>query len=128
MSATEKPRRLTQGQILEMALARNTGPRNEVHLAADRAGNVMPRVTATHDDLAEAERAAFASMTRALEQYPPQPNGEDELDIELTRNAKGETQIKVSGKGRRVIAEYKALRAEFPLLDGTVSHDAPRKP
>ena len=119
--------RMTISRALEMALTRNTGPRNEVSLTLDRDGNVSPRVTATHDDLNEAERAALASMERVQEKYPRQANGHaPELSIKLSRNAKGETQIEVSGEGAAVVEEYERLRARYPLSDGTVSHDAPK--
>ena len=47
---------------------------------------------------------------------PPLP------EVDLTRNAKGETQIKVSGDKVRAAETYSELRARFRLADGTVGH------
>jgi hypothetical protein len=120
----EKPRRMTMGQALELALTRNTGPRNEVQLYLSRDGEVQPKVTATHDDLHEAERMALESMRRLHEAFPATRESEP-LKVELTRNAKGETQIKVAGDSEEAMHLYETLRARYPLADGTVSHDAP---
>jgi endonuclease/exonuclease/phosphatase family metal-dependent hydrolase len=120
---------MTISRALEMALTRNAGPRNVVTLELDRDGIVTPKVTATHDDLEEAERMAAAAMVRLQEAFPPPAkNGAEPLKVELTRNAKGETQISVKGDDAEALVRYKQLRAEFPLNDGTVSHDQPKEP
>jgi hypothetical protein len=122
----DKPRRMTMGQALELALTRNTGPRNEVQLTLTRDGEVQPKVTATHDDLHEAERLALDSMRRLREAFTPAAPELEPLKVEITRNAKGETQLKVAGDADRAIEWYEWARARYPLIDGTVSHDAPK--
>ena len=91
------------------------------------------------DDPYKADATARLLVANALEDFPPQIVSTNmPTDIELTRNAKGETQAKVSMKSNGTHAPglvrdvtgdvFEQIRARFPLLDGTVSHDAPRKP
>lgn len=135
MSATENttPRRYRMSDALADALTalatRGPSRQNSVRLTVQPNGDVLPEVTAVHDDLQEAERQALEVLrrvTRALPGLTPPP---DALKVSLTRNAKGETQIDVEHKGddadTRAMGVYETLRARYPLADGKATHDAP---
>jgi len=136
VSATEKPRRLTQGDILTMALTQRQG-QTYVCLDEQTNGDVLMRVSVAHDDVWEAARLAESVRSDYRDKHPLQER-HPVTDVEHTRNAKGETQLKSSVKSNGevhpmqvgVIADELFIdrRKNFPLLDGTVSHDAPKKP
>ena len=127
---TERPRRYTAGEMARDALTalatRGPARQNSVRLTVQPNGDVLPEVTAVHDDLEEAERQALAVLRRLTAKLPkPEQNHEEPLKVGLTRNAKGETQISVEGRGA-VAEQYETLRARYPLNDGTVSADKPK--
>lgn len=128
-----QPRRYRMSDALSDAMvalaSRGPSRQNSVRLIVQANGDVLPEVTAVHDDLQEAERQALEvlrSLQRHLPAVTPPP---DSLKVSLTRNAKGETQIDVEHKGddadTRAMNVYESLRARYPLADGKATHDAP---
>lgn len=131
MSATEngKPPRMTISRALEMALLNRQARQPSVKIIIGKGRVVGAEVFSAHDDIEEAERQARVIAEQIMSEYPPEPNGEPSYDTELTRNAKGETQIKLSATHPDPLAvadQYEALRGRYPLADGTATHDAPK--
>ena len=129
MSAEEVRPRMTISRALEMALLNRQARQPSVKILVSEGRVVGAEVFAAHDDIEEAERQARIVAESIMSEYPPAPNGEPVYDTELTRNAKGETQIKLSSKHPdplAVAAHYETLRGRYPLADGTATHDAPR--
>lgn len=119
---------MTISRALEMALLHRASSRPQVSISR-KAGEWDFEVRCVHDDPEEAEAQAMRIVARLTEQYP-QPLSETVYDAELTRNAKGETQIKLSaktGEPEDVAAVYERLRGRYPLADGTATHDAPKQ-
>jgi len=127
----ERPKRLTLSQIVELLLTRSSD-RSVVTLTRTATGVTQIEVQVrTSDDVAtveDAEAKAREVYDRLREQYP---NAEHEqATVELTRNAKGETQIEVQAKTSAELPTleaaqdkagdvFKRLRMRFPIADGT---------
>lgn len=138
MQTSDKPRKLTLSQIVEMLLTRGAGDRSVVSLTRDARGDtqIEVRVSTGADGEAvtveDAERKALAVYARLREAYPLNA-GHDNASVELTRNAKGETQIDVQVKTSedgytslelaegRAIETFERLRMRYPLSSGYVS-------
>lgn len=137
-----RPRRLSLSQILELVLTRSSD-RSLVALTRNAKGETQIEVqvrTADSGEVAtieDAERKAREVYDRLRAEYPAREG--DEGVVELTRNAKGETQIEVqvkatdSGRVTSIDAAkdeateaFKTLRGRFPLSDGTVGGGAVR--
>ena len=134
MSAPEQTPRKSyrQGEALRDALAAlNRAPlRPSVTISRDASGNYSYDVRVTDDDPYRALDHARDISDELARIYPAAPPSNGPVfDTELTRNAKGETQIKLSAKvddPETVAAQYETLRARYPLADGTVSADKPK--
>jgi len=132
--APEPPRRLTLSQIVEMLLTRGSGERSAVTLTRTASGETAIDVKVrTGDDgetqtVEDAERKALEVYRRLSALYPPRssvPGG----SVDLTRNAKGETQVSVELKtsdamptlgevGATAQREYDRLRSKYPMANG----------
>ena len=130
MSATEngRPPRMTISRALEMALLNRQARQPSVEIDVKDGKVVGGRAFAAHDDPDEAWRIAWVLTERIVAECDPteQPTI---FDVELARNAKLDTQVKVSAKTAApelVASEYETLRRRFPAADGTVTNDAPR--
>ena len=128
MSAPEQAPRKSyrQGEALKDALAalNRAGARPSVRL--DRKdGWTDWSVYVPADSPTEAYEEAVRIADVLEGKYPPPPEQPEQHKITLTRNAKGETQIAVEGRGD-VHEHYETLRARYPLADGTVSADKPK--
>ena len=126
--AQPQPRKsYRQGEALKDALAalNRAGARPSVRL--DRKdGWTDWSVYVPADSPQEAYDEAVRIADVLDEKYPAPPEQTpDPHKITLTRNAKGETQIAVEGRGD-VHEHYETLRARYPLNDGTVSADKPK--
>lgn len=134
--AVERPKRLSLSQILELMLTRGTPERSAVTLTRNASGETQIEVTVrTGDDgdtvtVEDAEAKAQLVYDRLRELYP-QTNGHENATVELTRNAKGETQIEVQVKTSagggvvsvtdardKVTEAFRDLRSRFPLSTG----------
>ena len=124
---TAAPRKsYRQGEALRDALAalNRAGARPSVRL--DRKdGWTDWSVYVPADSPQEAYDEAVRIADVLDEKYPAPPERPEAHKITLTRNAKGETQIAVEGRGD-VHDHYETLRARYPLADGTVSADKPK--
>lgn len=134
-SDPEKPRRLSLSQILEMLLSRGSGDRSTVTLARNAKGDTQLEVTVRTGEqgdaatVEEAEAKAREVYDRLREAYPL-AHGHENASIELTRNAKGETQVSVEIKtadggvatleeaSRKVEDVYDTMRGRYPMADG----------
>lgn len=133
-------KRLSLSQIVEMLLTRHSD-RSTVSLTRNAKGETQIDVqvrTADTSDVAtveDAERKAREVYDRLVAAYPL-PDAPDEAMVELTRNAKGETQIEVQVRandatGIRSLDEAKdaageafaTLRTRFPMTHGAVAGD-----
>lgn len=128
----ERPKRLTLSQIVELLLSRGSADRSTVSVARNARGETQFEVTVRTGEeggvqtVEEAEQKALEVYARLEDRYPPR-NGHDNGSIEVTRNAKGETQISVEMKtGENGVttledAAYKALgtydrtRMRYPM-------------
>jgi len=137
-SDTERPKRLTLSQIVEMLLTRTARERSAVTLGRSVSGETQIEVSVrTGDDsevvtVEDAERKAREVYDRLREQYPLR-NGHDHSEITLTRNAKGETQVAISMKSSdegaptlqaatdQVRDAYDTLRMKYPMTEGGLS-------
>lgn len=144
MPETQKPapepetapaKRLTLSAILELLLTRSSRDYSSVSLGRNAAGvaqfDVTIRTGESEDVLTvdDAERKAREIYDRLSDAYPA-PNGHDNAEVTLTRNAKGETQVsvsaKTSGTGTTSVARlmgktreaYDAARMHYPMADG----------
>lgn len=135
MTTTETPKRLTLSQIVEMLLARGGRDHSAVSISRTATGTVAIDVTVRTGEseavatVEQAEAVASAVFERLSERFAEQ-NGHDVGEITLTRNAKGETQISVSGKTatkgittldeleRHVRKVYDGTRGKYPMADG----------
>lgn len=135
---TEAPaKRLTLSQIVELLLTRSSD-RSVVSLTRTTKGETQIEVqvrTADNGDVQTVEDAAAKAREvydGLREQYPA--TEADDAVIELTRNARGETQIEVqvraSAAGDITTADaasehatklFRDLRGRFPLASGYVS-------
>lgn len=131
----ERPKRLSLSQILELVLTRGASERSVVGLTRNAAGETQIDVrvsTGTDGEAAtieDAERKALEVYERLVAKYPPR-TGHENATVELTRNAKGETQIEVSlrttdGGARtadaatiQAMAIYDTVRGRYPMSDG----------
>lgn len=132
----ERPKRLSLSQIVEMLLTRSSTERSVVTLTRNASGETQIEVTVrTGDDgetvtVEDAEEKARSVYERLRQSYPV-ASGHDNAVVELTRNAKGETQIEVqvrtSAGGRletiqaardEVTSVFGSLRSRFPLSFG----------
>lgn len=130
----EKPKRLSLSHVLEMMLARNAGDRSLVTLGRNAAGETTIEVTVRTGDEGEiltatdAEARAAEIYDRLLARYPVS-NNHANAEVSLTRNAKGDTQLTVSGKttaetptldglAAAVVSAYDGTRAKYPMSDG----------
>jgi hypothetical protein len=128
---TERPKRLSLSQILEMMLSRPTRTHPSVTLTYTTSGAVTWSIDSPVEEgetvAAAAERIA-AVHDGLLDRYPPSAE-HDAAEVTLTRNAKGDTQIAVSAKTTpetqtvdEVVAKvrkvYDATRAQYPMPDG----------
>ncbi len=128
-------KRLSLSAIVEMLLTRSGGQRSAVTLTRNAAGETQIDVTVRagdDDDVAtalDAEVRAVEIYDRLCARFPA--NGtHDNAEIQLTRNAKGETQISVTGKtsaqGWRSLDEadaavktvYDQHRRKYPMESG----------
>lgn len=130
---TERPKRLSLSQIVELLLTRPTRDRSLVSLSRNAAGEVVIDVTAhagEGETLEDAERNAVEAFERLSAQYARRDAAHENGEVTLTRNAKGETQIAVSaktGEGKlKTLAAleaetrkvYDATRMKYPMADG----------
>jgi hypothetical protein len=134
----ERPKRMTLSQIVELLLARGATDRSTVSIARNAKGETQFEVTVrTGEDgevvtVEDAERKALEVYGRLHEQYP-MTNGHENADVELTRNAKGETQISVgikTAEGTVATLEeaaakahevYDQTRRRYPMADGNTA-------
>ena len=131
MSAPEPeqtpPRRsYRQGDALKDALAalNRAGARPSVKVER-KSGLTDFAVYVPADSPTEAYDEAMRIVALLEEAFPLPDEQPEPHKITLTRNAKGETQIAVEGRGD-VPEHYERLRAQYPLADGTVSADKPK--
>jgi hypothetical protein len=102
-SDSEKPKRLSLSQIVEMLLTRTPADRSAVTIARNAKGETQIEVKVQAgggEDVVtveDAEQKAREVYERLHALYPP-ANGHDNASVSLTRNAKGETQIAVELK------------------------------
>lgn len=135
---TERPKRLSLSQIVELLLTRPTRDRSLVSLSRNASGEVVIDVTAhaaEGETLEDAERNAVAAYERMAKRYPRKDATHDNGEVTFTRNAKGETQISVSAKtgDKRLTtlsgleAEtrkvYDAARMRYPMADGRTAKE-----
>lgn len=139
----EKPRRLSLSQIVELLLTRSAGERSTVSLSRNARGETQIEVTVrTGDDsdvvtVEDAERRAREVYDRLADVYPVHAAHEVGA-VNVTRNAKGETQIDVDLKtddrnvatlelaAERVADIYGRLRVQFPMSHGAVTGSPPK--
>jgi len=125
LTPTERPKRLSLSQIVELLLTRPVTDRSSVTLTRNASGETQIAVHMTGDD---AEREATEAYDRLGALYPSQ-NGHDDAEVSLTRNAKGETQMTVSAKtsdrlpsldavNDGVREAYDKTRMKYPMADG----------
>lgn len=136
VATEERPKRLTLSQIVEMLLTRSTD-RSTVTLTRNAKGGTQIEVsvrTGDAEDVATieaAEQKARDVYDRLRATYPL--SDADEASVDLTRNAKGETQIAVQAKtserggfstlddAREAASDaYSKLRCTFPMNTGAV--------
>lgn len=126
----ETPKRMTVSRMLELLL---TKPPSGSYVSLTRAPNggvtIDVKVTAAEAGSPTAASIAAEMILDALaDVYPAVPDHEA-ATVSLTRNAKGETQIDVTGRtsaeqpsleglAARVEAEYDSKRRKYPMLDG----------
>lgn len=127
----ERPKRLSLSQVLEMVLSRPTRTHPSVTLNYTTSGAVTWSIdTPAEEDetLAETAERVAAVHEQLLERFPA-GGDHDAAEASFTRNAKGETQIAVSGKTTAQTATldelvaklrkaYDATRAQYPMADG----------
>lgn len=133
----EKPKRLSLSQIVELLLARGDGARSTVTLARNASGETQIEVTVrTGDDgtatVEDAEGRARDVYDRLRTVYPLGTDDQEGASVELSRNARGETQIGVTVRTGGTIATvsaaqdaatdtFRALRGRFPLSTGSLA-------
>lgn len=133
----EPPRRMTPTErVYELGMAaivKGPAMQDAVTLKVEN-GRVTGWDVRVHggDGKSAADCASEAARVHGdlLDLFPPAEETGPIFDSELARNAKGETQIKLSSKTadpEQVAAVYENLRARYPLLDGTTTHDAPKQ-
>jgi hypothetical protein len=126
---------MTLSQIVELLLSRGSGDRSTVSIERNAKGDTQIGVTVrTGEDgdvvtVEDAERRALEVYERLLAKFPLPP-GHENAAIELTRNAKGETQISVGIKtadaGVATLEEaaekahevYDQTRMRYPMANG----------
>lgn len=134
VTPAERPKRLSLSQIVEQLLTRS-GERSSVSLIRNAKGETQIDVkvsTGAEGEAAtveDAERKAVAVYDRLRELYAP-PTTRDDASIDLTRNAKGDTQIAVSLRtgdegvatvdqaASRAREVYDAMREHYPTANG----------
>lgn len=131
----EKPKRLTLSQIVELLLSRGSADRSTVSVTRNARGETQFEVTVRTGEeggvqtVEEAEAKALEVYARLEAAYPTR-NGHDNASIEVTRNAKGETQISVDVKtaegtvttledaAEKALQVYDQTRMRYPMADG----------
>lgn len=99
----DQPKRLTLSQIIELMLTRSAARQSTVGISRNGKGEVSIEVkVGTMDEGAivtveDAERKAAEVYERLHAAYAPS-SGHEDAQVELTRNAKGETQVSVEVK------------------------------
>jgi hypothetical protein len=136
-AAAERPRRLTLSEIVERLLARSTSDRSHVLLARNAKGETQVEVKVCPGEeggvgtIWEAEEVAAGILGRLSSQLQAATPSQ-QASVELTRNAKGETQVEVqlkAGEGEvephtldeaadAAVVAYDRLRARYPMADG----------
>jgi hypothetical protein len=131
--APPRPKRMTLSEVVERLLARGGSDRSTVTLTRNAKGEVQIDVSVRTGDegdivtLEDAERAAQQVYDRLAAAYPLSATHET-AGVELTRNAKGETQISVDVKTSEALptlaeaaekaqAEYDKVRRQYPHSD-----------
>jgi hypothetical protein len=133
-----RPKRLTLSQIVEMLLTRSSPKASSVTLTRKATGETEIEVKVTTDEdggiatVEDAERKAQDVYDRLRTAYSEARH--DNASVELTRNARGETQIDVqiraadgtsiatADDAREKASEmFRDLRARFPLSSGAVA-------
>ena len=130
MSENEQPqtrKSYRQGEALRDAIAalNRAGARASVRIER-KAGLPDWAVYVPADSPQEAFDEAIRLADELDAKYPLPDEQPEPHKVTLTRNAKGETQIAVEGRGD-VPEHYERLRVKYPLNDGTVSADKPKK-
>ncbi len=132
------PKRLTLSHIVEMLLTRSAGERSSVSITRNASGATQLEVSVrTGDDgdvvtVEDAKRKAIEVYEQLVAQYPAS-NGNENAEVALTRNAKGDTQIVVTAKtsdgskfttldevAAGAIEVYETTRAKYPASDESV--------
>jgi hypothetical protein len=135
---TTRPKRLSLSQIVEMLLTRGGRSHSSVSISRNAKGDTQFEVqVAVGEDgvatLEDAEALALEVYDRLASTYPVTHGSYGGSGVDLTRNAKGETQISVSLKAdagateeeyaavvKQAIATYENTRMKFPLASGFV--------
>lgn len=135
---SERPKRLSLSQIVELLLTRPARDGSRVSLSRSASGEVVIDVTAQARDgesVEDAERMAREVFERLRMKYPRRDTSHENGEVSLTRNAKGETQITVTaktGEGRfaklaTLEAEtrkvYDTARMKYPMADGRTARE-----
>lgn len=127
----EPPHRLSMGRIIELLLTR---PSDHSTISLNRKPNGDTEVGVSvraHGELTVegAEQLCREVYDRLCSAYPPATDDDsDATTVSMSRNAKGETQLEVSARGKgqpkdvagRVRVEYDRLRAAYPMASGFV--------
>jgi hypothetical protein len=128
---SERPKRLSLSSILELVLAKHAGPgASSITLGRTPKGDVVYEVVGRLADgqtLDELEVEVAAVVDRLAAKYPRETADESRASVDLTRNAKGETQIDVSLAGPDLESAlagaakaYDSARSKYPLASGLV--------
>lgn len=115
---TQRPKRLSLSEILEMVLTRTHADRSTVALTRTASGEVVIDVKVSAETVAEASALAEAELARLADLYPRSEQS-SEPTVGLTRNAKGDTQVDVKGATwEDTQAVYDKARMAYPMAGG----------
>lgn len=132
----EAPKRMTLSQVVELLLSRGSAERSYVTISRNAKGDTQVEVkvqTGEYGDVQTVEAAeakALEVYERLSAKFAP-PEAREQTTVELSRNAKGDTQISVQVRsgddgdvrtveqaGSAALDLYDRVRRQYPMADG----------